>query len=86
MDCSLPGSSVHGNSQARILEWAAISFSRDLPDPQDRLTSPAFQADSLPVNHRESSTLDSVEKLKNMREHDGDRGMKEIPLLLGQRY
>ena len=28
MDCSLPGSSVHGILQARILEWLAISFSR----------------------------------------------------------
>ena len=28
MDCSLPGSSVHGISQARVLEWVAISFSR----------------------------------------------------------
>ena len=27
MDCSLPGSSVHGNFQARVLEWVAISFS-----------------------------------------------------------
>ena len=33
MDCSLSGSSVHGISQARILEWVAFSFSRDLPDP-----------------------------------------------------
>ena len=33
MDCSLPGSSVHGILQARILEWAAISFSRDRPGP-----------------------------------------------------
>ena len=33
MDCSLPGSSVRGIFQARILEWVAISFSRDLPDP-----------------------------------------------------
>ena len=32
-DCSLPGSSVHGISQARILEWVAISFSRYLPEP-----------------------------------------------------
>ena len=32
-DCSPPGSSVHGISQARILEWVVISFSRDLPDP-----------------------------------------------------
>ena len=28
MDCSLPGSSLHGILQARILEWIAISFSR----------------------------------------------------------
>ena len=35
MDCSLPGSSVHGISQARILEWVAISFSK-------------LQVDSLP--------------------------------------
>ena len=27
MDCSLPGSSIHGILQARILEWVAISFS-----------------------------------------------------------
>ena len=33
MDCSLSGSSVHGIFQARILEWVAISYSRDLPDP-----------------------------------------------------
>ena len=28
MDCGLPGSSVHGIVQARILEWVAISFSK----------------------------------------------------------
>ena len=27
MDCSLPGSSIHGIFQARVLEWVAISFS-----------------------------------------------------------
>ena len=31
MDCSLPGSSVHGISQARILEWVAIPSPGDLP-------------------------------------------------------
>ena len=35
MDCSLPGSSVHGISQARILEWVAISFSRGSSGPRD---------------------------------------------------
>ena len=28
MDCSLPGSSIHGIFQARVLEWVAVSFSR----------------------------------------------------------
>ena len=35
MDCSPPGSSVHGISQARILEWAVISFSRGSSLPRD---------------------------------------------------
>ena len=35
MDCSAPGSSVHGILQARILEWAAISFSRGSCQPRD---------------------------------------------------
>jgi len=33
MDCALPGFFVHGIQQARILEWVAIPFSGDLPDP-----------------------------------------------------
>ena len=35
MDCSPPGSSIHGILQARILEWIAISFSRGSPWPRD---------------------------------------------------
>ena len=35
MDCSLPGSSVHGIFQARILEWVAIFFSRRSSPPRD---------------------------------------------------
>ena len=31
MDCSLPGSSVHGIFQARVLEWVAIAFSENQP-------------------------------------------------------
>ena len=36
MDCSLPGSSVHGILQARVLEWVAISFSRGSSQPRDQ--------------------------------------------------
>ena len=35
MDCSLPGSSLYGIFQARILEWVAISFSRRSSQPRD---------------------------------------------------
>ena len=36
MDYSLPGSSLHGILQARVLEWVAISFSRGSSQPRDR--------------------------------------------------
>ena len=36
MDHNLPGSSIHGILQARILEWVAISFSRGSSPPRDR--------------------------------------------------
>ena len=40
MDCSLPGSSVHGILQARMLEWVAISSSRGSSRPRDRTPGP----------------------------------------------
>ena len=51
MDCSPPGSSVHGILQARILEWVAMPSSRGSSQPGIELTSPeslALKADSLP--------------------------------------
>ena len=36
MDCSLPGSSIHGIFQARVLEWGAIAFS-DLPTTTEQI-------------------------------------------------
>ena len=47
MDSSLPGSFIHGSSQARVLEWAAISFSRGSFNPGMKPKSPASQADAL---------------------------------------
>ena len=44
---SPPGPPVHGIFQARILEWVAIPFSGDLPDPGIESGSPALQEDSL---------------------------------------
>ena len=51
VNCSLPGSSVHGILLARILEWVAMPFSRDLPDSGVEPVSYAVQADSLPLSH-----------------------------------
>ena len=48
MDCSLPGSSVHGIFQARVLEWVAIAFfGGSFPDPRIKPGSPALQAEAL---------------------------------------
>ena len=44
MDCSLPGSSVHGISQARILEWMPLLSPEYLPKPGIKPTSPALAA------------------------------------------
>ena len=59
LDCSPPGSSVHGISPARILEWAAISFSRGSSltqgsNPRIEPVSPALQVNSLPLSHHGS--------------------------------
>ena len=60
MDCSPPGSSVHGISQARILAWAPISFSRGSSPPKDQTHASPIgrhqQVDSLPLSHQESPT------------------------------
>ena len=58
MDCSPQGSSVHVISQSRILDWVAMPFSRDLPDPGIELTSPALQADYLPAKPWGKTLLD----------------------------
>ena len=45
MDCSLPGSSIHGIFQARVLEWGAIAFSGGA------LCWGIFQRHMYPVSH-----------------------------------
>ena len=40
MDCNLPGSSVHGNFQIRILKWLATPFSRGSSQLRDQMESP----------------------------------------------
>ena len=57
IDCSLPGSSVLGISQARIMECAATSSSRGSSQPGIKPTSPALAGDSLPLSHLGSPYL-----------------------------
>ena len=57
MDCSLPDSSVQEISQARILEWVATSFFRELPDPGIEPMSSALAVDSLPWSPQESPSI-----------------------------
>ena len=57
MDCSPPGSSAHGISQAGILEWVAMSFSRASSQPRDLICEQVlcpvhWQGDSWPLSHQ----------------------------------
>ena len=47
--CNPMAYTVHRILQARIQEWAAFPFSRELPNPGIKLRSPALQVDSLPT-------------------------------------
>ena len=49
MDCSPAGSSIHGISQARILEWVAISFSNQSTMPQLFIIYPSIFINCLPA-------------------------------------
>ena len=53
LDCSPPGSFVHGILQARILEWVIIPFSSPGTEPR----SPALQEDSVPAEPQGKSLL-----------------------------
>ena len=64
----MPGSSVHGISQARILEGAAIPPLGDLLDPGIEPMSPAsptLQVDSLPLSYKEPLMLVGVGIISN---------------------
>jgi len=47
VDCSLPGSFVHGIFQARILKWEPFPSPGDLPDPGIEPESPVLHTDFL---------------------------------------
>ena len=72
MDHSLPGSSVPGLLQARILEGVVIPYLGDLSDLGIKLGSPAWQADSLlsetqqSAKHRNLSDAEDSPQLSSL--------------------
>ena len=64
-DCNLPGSSIHGIFQARVLEWGAISFSRGSFQPRDwtRVSSIAARLFTVWAT-REALDMNQVRKKK----------------------
>ena len=90
MDCSPPGSSVHGILQARILEWAATFPSPgDLFNPGTEPVSPALEADSLPSEPPVSLYTDKkmmqVMILLCRKTHQGEEKVNAAALL-GRKY
>ena len=57
LDCSPPGSSVHGLSRQQSCSGFPFPSPGDLPDPGIEPGSPALQADSLPLSHQGSPNM-----------------------------
>ena len=77
MDCSLPGSSVHGLFQARILEWVAIPFSRGSSQCLLHYRQILFHLNyqgCRDLDESDKSLLDST--LAERRKGSGDMGRK----------
>ena len=74
MDCSLPGSSVHGIFQARVLEWGALAFSVfKVSNPVQNL--PAFVHSLMPLGHCFFSFVQNFQLLST-----GGRGISQAAL------
>ena len=66
MDCSPPDSSLRGVSQARILEWVAISFSMGLPTQGLNPHLGHWQVDSLPLSHQGNPVIRELQIKRTM--------------------
>ena len=67
IDSSLPGSSVHGILQARILEWVAISSSRESSQPRNRTQSPAFRQIIYQLSYKKERKKKKLKSLSCVR-------------------
>ena len=68
MDCSLPGSSVHGILQARILEWVSIPFSRGSSWPRDQ-TRVSCIPDSVGEDEEKRKALCTINGIVKRNNH-----------------
>ena len=75
MDCSPPGSSVHGVLQAKMLEQVAIAPPGDHPNPEIEPRSPKLQVDSLQT---EPPGKIQRKKVKRLGEYPFKRKKKEV--------
>ena len=67
MGCSPPGSPIHGILQARILEWVAVHFFRDLPNTGIEPRSSSLQANSLPSEPQGTPKNSGVGSLSHLQ-------------------
>ena len=84
MHCSLPGSSVHGILQARILEWVAISFLKE--EFKSRLSG--YEIPFFPRHHRNLPPNDDtgIQSANYMKDSQWHLHQREKPLLLVFKY
>ena len=80
MDCSLPGSSVHGILQARILEWVAMPSSRGSSQPRDQiasLMSPAPVGDFFTTSATWKAPQIAERERERQRERERERSVTQ---------
>ena len=86
MDCSLPGSSLHGIFQARVLEWAAIAFSRGSSRPRDQTQISCIAGRFFTILGWPKSSLIHKMLWKNLKELFGQPNSMLIPQRLTTEY
>ena len=74
MDCSLPGSSLHGIFQIKSLEWVTIFFSRVYSQPRDRTRVPCLAGGFFTIEPQDRTVVGSSQMLGLFASSAGDMG------------
>ena len=83
MDCSSPGSSIHGIFQVRVLEWVAIFFSRGSSRPRDRTQIRIIGRYFTIWGTREENQNRSSNELGGRKEQEAGEAVFPSPQVLG---